>query len=393
LFPEKYSFEYYHPRSVVKRKKLNERAKALQREQEYLEEMPLAQRFPPRSSKSHGSKISTKALNQHPNLQPIKITPDSSSQIRQIDKPLDNLTYDQVADTPFSDEGLGTDYDTVEQNFDPTHLANNDNKQFPRLIHTQNSNDDPNDQIYNRDDLQVEPHFSMRADFRTNDISQHDSQSIKVDPHRIMTKAQIHLLPENSNKQHFKAFSDNNSLSQKRNLDLETQNPQNEHFRSHDDREIVMANDEAFGALDFQHDDKNFDADSELLPPTFSDKSQTQFSPNVRNPDIAPHSNDETNDIHPNDILPTAQSFDETPTTPTDKLDSNVEDKPHTETEPQLIQQRDNVSTVDPVPESKYNLRNKNRQNPYTFSGKVSEKWTEAPRRNWRRTRSLDQKT
>ena len=48
LFPEKYSFEYYHPRSVEKRKRLNERAKALQREQEYLEEMPLAQRFPPR---------------------------------------------------------------------------------------------------------------------------------------------------------------------------------------------------------------------------------------------------------------------------------------------------------------------------------------------------------
>jgi hypothetical protein len=207
LFPEKYSFEYYHPRSVEKRKRLNERAKALQREQEYLEEMPLAQRFPSRSSKSHGSKISTKALNQHPNLQPIKITPDFSSQIRQTDKPLDNLTYDQVADAPFSDEGLGTDYDTVEQNFDPTHLANNDNKQFPRLIHTQNSNDDPNDQIYNRDDLQVEPYSSMRADFRTNDNSQRDSQSIKVDPQRIITKAQIHLLPENSNKQDFIAFS------------------------------------------------------------------------------------------------------------------------------------------------------------------------------------------
>ncbi len=98
-------------------------------------------------------------------------------------------------------------------------------------------------------------------------------------------------------------------------------------------------------------------------------------SPNLRNPDTVPHSNDEANDVDPNDILPTAQSFDETPIpSPTDKLDSNVEDKPHTETEPQLIQQRDNVSTVDPVPESKYNLRNKNRQNPYTFSGKVSEK-------------------
>jgi len=276
-------------------------------------------------------------------------------------------------------------------------LANNDNKQFPRLIHTQNSNDDPNDQIYNRDDLQVEPHSSMRADFRTNDKSQRDSQSTKVDPQRTMTKAQIHLLPESLNKQDLIAFSDNNPLSQKRNLNLKIQNSQNEQFRSHDDREIVMANDEAFGALDFQHDDLNFDADNELsqLPqPTFSEKSQTQLSPNQRNTDIVPHSNDENSDILPNDILPTAQSFDEISIpSPTDKLDSNVEDKPHTETEPQLIQQRDNVSTVDPVPESKYNLRNKNRQNPYTFSGKVSEKWTEAPRRNRRRARSLDQKS
>jgi hypothetical protein len=307
------------------------------------------------------------------------------------------LTYDQVADTPFSDEGLGTDYDTVEQNFDPTHLANNDNKQFPKLTHTQNSNDDPNGQIYNRDDLQVEPYSSMRADFRTNDNSQRDSQSIKVDPQRIMTKAQIHLLPENSNKQNFIAFSDNNSISQERNLDLETQILRNEKFRSHDDREIVMANDEAFGALDFQHDDTNFDADdtlSQQLLPTFPQKSQTQFLPNTQNPDIVPHNNNDTNDIPPNDILPTAQSLDETfIPTPTDKLDSNVEDRPQTETEPQSIQQRDNVSTVDPVPESKYNLRNKNRQNPYTFSGKVSEKWTEVPRRNRRRARSLDQKS
>ncbi len=104
-----------------------------------------------------------------------------------------------------------------------------------------------------------------------------------------------------------------------------------------------MASDEAFGALDFRHDDINFDADNELsqpLLPTFSDKSQTQLSLNVRNPDIVPHNNDEISDIHPSDILPTAQSFDETPIpSPTDKLDSNVEDKPYTETEPQLIQQ------------------------------------------------------
>jgi hypothetical protein len=212
-----------------------------------------------------------------------------------------------------------------------------------------------------------------------------------------MTKAQIHSPSENSNKQDFIASHDNSLPSQRCNLDLENQNSQNECFRSHDDREIVMANDEAFGALDFQHDGINSDADNELtqrLPPTFSHKSQTPLPPNKRNSDIVPHNNDENSDTFPNDILPTAQSFDETSIpSPTDKLDSNVEDKPHIETEPQLIQQRDNVSTVDPVPESKYNLRNKNRQNPYTFSGKVSEKWTEAPRRNRRRARSLDQKS
>ena len=200
-------FAYYHPRSVEKRKKLNERAKAVQKEQEFLDKMPLAERFPSRHNKSHSSKIQAKALNQHPNLRSIKITldPSSSSQIRKIDNPLDDLTYEKVADTPIFDEGLGTEYDTVEQNFDPTHLANNYNEQFPRLIHTQNSNDDPKDQIYNRDDLQDEPHFSMRADFQTDDSSQNDSQIMRNDTHRLITKAQVHNFPQNlnSNKQNF----------------------------------------------------------------------------------------------------------------------------------------------------------------------------------------------
>jgi hypothetical protein len=42
---------------------LNEIAKALQREQEYLDEMPLAQRFPSCHGKSHSSKTQAKALN------------------------------------------------------------------------------------------------------------------------------------------------------------------------------------------------------------------------------------------------------------------------------------------------------------------------------------------
>jgi hypothetical protein len=150
----------------------------------------------------------------------------------------------------------------VEQNFDPKHLANNYNKQFPRLTHTQNRNDDPNDQIYDCDDLQDEPHSSMHADFWTNDNSQSDSQSTETDTQRLITKAQIHAPPKLlfSNEQNL--YQDSNTKfydetsSQNRNFSF----PENQYlakqiFRSHDDQEIVMANDEAFGTLDFQHDD------------------------------------------------------------------------------------------------------------------------------------------
>jgi hypothetical protein len=160
-----------------------------------------------------------------------------------------------------------------------------------------------------------------------------------------------------------------------------------------------MANNEAFGALDFQHNDiqpdPNYDL-SQQLQPTFSDKTPLELSLDAQN-QLSNSQNDDRNvlDIIPNDIPPNAQTFHDIPRLPTKDyiLESDVEDRPHTETEPQLPQQRDNVLTVDPVPESRCNLRNKNRLNPYTFSGKVSEKWIEAPRRNRRRARSLDQKT
>jgi hypothetical protein len=52
LFPEKYSLAHYHPQSIRKRKILNERKAALDRQCEFdevmadLEELPLSQRFP-----------------------------------------------------------------------------------------------------------------------------------------------------------------------------------------------------------------------------------------------------------------------------------------------------------------------------------------------------------
>ncbi len=106
-----------------------------------------------------------------------------------------------------------------------------------------------------------------------------------------------------------------------------------------------MANDEAFGALDFQHDDIHFDADNKLSQhslPTFPDKLPTKLSPDAQILN-ANSLNDRRNiyDIVPNDIPPTAQNFDDIPLPPIqdNELDSVVEDEPHTETEPQLPQQ------------------------------------------------------
>jgi hypothetical protein len=155
-----------------------------------------------------------------------------------------------------------------------------------------------------------------------------------------------------------------------------------------------MANDEAFGALDFQHDDIQRDTDDlmQQLLPAFSDNNPAKLSLDAdKCPSNTQTDGKGTTDISPDDILANAQTSNNNKNDT--QLESDVEDRPHIATEPQLSQQRDNVLTADLVPESKYNLRNKNRQNPYTFSGKVSEKWTEAPRRTRRRARSLDQKS
>jgi hypothetical protein len=153
-----------------------------------------------------------------------------------------------------------------------------------------------------------------------------------------------------------------------------------------------MANDITFGTLDFQHDEINLDLDDELslqLPSTFSQNPPHKLPLDVEKQLSNTILDDkQPNDNSPNDTFSNAKIDDSKQS----KIESDVEDGPHTETEPQLLQQRDNVPAVDPVPDSRYNLRNKNRQNPYTFSGKVAEKWTEAPHRNRRRTRSLDQK-
>jgi hypothetical protein len=52
LFPEKYSLAYYHPHTIQKRKVINEKKAAIERQREYdqvisgLENVGLSQRFP-----------------------------------------------------------------------------------------------------------------------------------------------------------------------------------------------------------------------------------------------------------------------------------------------------------------------------------------------------------
>jgi hypothetical protein len=230
----------------------------------------------------------------------------------------------------------------------------------------------------------------MRADFRTDDNSQNDSQFPRNDTHRLKTKAQIHNFSRHLNEQNFQQHH----FSPDQKTQTENQNMANDTFCSHDDREKVMANDEAFGALDFQHDDIQQDADDlmQQLLPAFSDNNSTKLSLDAdKCPSNTQTDGESTNNISLDDNLANAQTSNNNKKDT--QLESDVEDRPHIATEPQLSQQRDNVLTADPVPESKYNLRNKNRQNPYTFSGKVSEKWTEAPRRTRRCARSLDQKS
>ncbi len=74
-------------------------------------------------------------------------------------------------------------------------MANNDNKQLLILIHSQNSNNDPNDQIYDRENLEDELYFPMYAEFRTDSNSSNDSQPMKINTHAQTIKAQIHTPP------------------------------------------------------------------------------------------------------------------------------------------------------------------------------------------------------
>jgi hypothetical protein len=76
-----------------------------------------------------------------------------------------------------------------------------------------------------------------------------------------------------------------------------------------------MANDEAFGALDFQHDDIQIDANidpPQQLLPAFSDKSPIELLLDAKNwPSNPQKDNRNSNDILPSETLPNAQTFDE----------------------------------------------------------------------------------
>jgi hypothetical protein len=321
------------------------------------------------------------ALNHNPKFKTIKITFDPTPLIRPIDNPHDDATFRQTTDTPFCNERLGTEFNSLEQNFGPTYLTTNDNKQLPIPIHMQNGNNDLNNQVYDCDDQENEPSFQHNK-FQTKNTPQNDNQSIKFDTHTKQIQAQIHSPPSLKTYDSKNVFSprirslqhgalNNNfydilpipnvnfnpsdiSLTDDSDIKQDSQN-----FPPHDDRQIVMANDENFGALDFQA--HNFYSDAEnVIWRQLVDSSLSSDFPMTNKPN-----DNDGRLIHNNN-----------------ELESNVENKPQLEPGSQTLPQQDTVKTVDPVPESRYNLRHKNRINPYTFSGKVSEKWQNAPCRN-----------
>jgi hypothetical protein len=123
-----------------------------------------------------------------------------------------------------------------------------------------------------------------------------------------------------------------------------------------------MANDEAFGTLDFQSHNTISDAENELLQQLLLTPSNLPSNDSLHDAQIkkANLQNDGRafHDIITSNIPPDIQSFDDIPLPPIHdhELDSDVEDEPHPEPEPQFLQQRDTVEATDPVPESRYNL-------------------------------------
>jgi len=214
----------------------------------------------------------------------------------------------------------------------------------------------------------------MYAECWTDSNSSIDSQPMKINTHARTIKAQIHTPPtttvldtENSYQNVNIEFQNDSFVSQHQDISLpkyEVQESQD--CRTHDDQQIVMANDEAFGALDSQTHDTIPNAANEFLqqlPLTPPDRQLTYSLHDTQMPkDNTQNDGGAIHDIVPNDIPPDVSIFDHIPLPPIQdhELDSDVEDEPHLEPKPQLIQQRDNITAVDPVPESRYNLQNKN---------------------------------
>ncbi len=95
----------------------------------------------------------------------------------------------------------------------------------------------------------------------------------KNDKQQVKTKAQAHNFSQNlplnehnswQNK-HLQSLNDPESQNHNFYFQTETQKIPNDTFHSHDDQEIVMTNNEAFGTLDFQQNDIQLDADNDLL--------------------------------------------------------------------------------------------------------------------------------
>ncbi len=132
---------------------MNKIAAALQQEREYLDKMSLALWHWTHQSRSHSPESQSKTgKGKTRNLRAIKITDNQTPQINADISYDDSMTFDLMTDSLPIDEGLGTEFDSVEQNFDPPTHTNNDHKQLPVLNHTQNGVDS-NGQNYDHDNI------------------------------------------------------------------------------------------------------------------------------------------------------------------------------------------------------------------------------------------------
>jgi hypothetical protein len=286
LFPEKYSLAHYHPQSIRKRKILNERKAALERQREFdevmadLEEVPLSQRFP-------------RDRNRHQNL---------NSQNSENSECEDSFHLEQLFEQDDQTENQDNDFDLIS---------------FEEPL--QNTNFDTPDTFFESNDLND-----------LDDTSLDELAQPNISPSNLFVKT-----PQHSNLQ-----------------------------QSQLERESTSFHDTLEHNLDLNPDPPHSQASSSDAPLTDANLRQ-----NEQQQDIETSTTIDT-DIELNDNLNNDQELQPQFEPPTVENDQQ-RDNDHSQVEDS------NSGPLIP----RYNLRDRIRVNPYTFSGRVSEKWVDNRRR------------